>query len=120
MKKLLKSKRKEFREKQKEKNYKWNKSWNKIWNLSYSRSSYVISINWLLGASFKTNADIFTSIGFIPKGFKFDFTGYVNGWKTSTEYTFATYFMNTLKQLVPKVNFNINLCCINSIWIFKI
>lgn len=58
---------------------------------------------WLLGASFKTNADIFTSIGFIPKGFKFDFTGYVNGWKTSTEYTFATYFMNTFKIVVPKV-----------------
>ena len=36
---------------------------------------------WLLGASFKTNADIFTSIGFIPKDFKFDFTGYINGWK---------------------------------------
>nr|WP_081982949.1 carbohydrate ABC transporter permease [Cetobacterium sp. ZOR0034] len=58
---------------------------------------------WLLGASFKTNADIFTSIGFIPKDFKFDFTGYVNGWKTSTEYTFATYFLNTFKIVIPKV-----------------
>lgn len=38
---------------------------------------------WLLGASFKTNADIFTNIGFIPKDFKFDFSGYINGWKTS-------------------------------------
>lgn len=58
---------------------------------------------WLLGASFKTNADIFTSIGFIPKDFKFDFTGYVKGWKTSTEYTFATYFLNTFKIVIPKV-----------------
>ncbi|ERT67899.1 carbohydrate ABC transporter permease [Cetobacterium somerae] len=58
---------------------------------------------WLLGASFKTNADIFTSIGFIPKDFKFDFSGYVNGWKTSTEYTFTTYFFNTFKIVLPKV-----------------
>lgn len=58
---------------------------------------------WLLGASFKTNADIFTSIGFIPKDFKFDFSGYVNGWKTSTEYTFTTYFINTFKIVIPKV-----------------
>ena len=58
---------------------------------------------WLLGASFKTNADIFTSIGFIPKDFKFDFSGYVNGWKTSTEYTFTRYFLNTFKIVIPKV-----------------
>ena len=56
---------------------------------------------WLLGASFKTNGEIFTTIGFIPKSF--DFSGYVNGWKTSTEYTFATYFMNTFKIVIPKV-----------------
>lgn len=58
---------------------------------------------WLLGASFKTNADIFTNIGFIPKDFKFDFSGYINGWKTSTEYTFTTYFINTFKIVIPKV-----------------
>lgn len=56
---------------------------------------------WLIGASFKTNAEIFTSIGFLPK--EFDFTGYIRGWKTSTEYTFATYFMNTFKIVIPKV-----------------
>lgn len=56
---------------------------------------------WLLGASFKSNAEIFTSIGFMPSSF--DFSGYINGWKTSTEYTFATYFMNTFKIVIPKV-----------------
>ncbi|GAB6087674.1 carbohydrate ABC transporter permease [Alkaliphilus crotonatoxidans] len=56
---------------------------------------------WLIGASFKTNAEIFTSIGFIPK--ELDFSGYVRGWKTSTEYTFSTYFMNSFKIVVPKV-----------------
>ncbi|ABR47120.1 binding-protein-dependent transport systems inner membrane component [Alkaliphilus metalliredigens QYMF] len=56
---------------------------------------------WLIGASFKTNAEIFTSIGFLPNSF--DFSGYVNGWRTSTQYTFATYFMNTFKIVIPKV-----------------
>lgn len=56
---------------------------------------------WLIGASFKSNAEIFTSIGFLPS--KFDFSGYVRGWKTSTEYTFTTYFMNTFKIVIPKV-----------------
>lgn len=56
---------------------------------------------WLIGASFKSNSEIFTSIGFLPK--VFDFSGYAKGWKTATEYTFATYFMNTFKIVVPKV-----------------
>lgn len=56
---------------------------------------------WLFGASFKTNAEIFTSIGFIPN--EFDFSGYVRGWKTSTQYTFTRYFINTFKIVIPKV-----------------
>jgi oligogalacturonide transport system permease protein len=58
-------------------------------------------ILWLIGASFKTNSEIFTSIGFIPK--RLDFSPYINGWRTGTEYTFATYFLNTFKIVVPKV-----------------
>ena len=56
---------------------------------------------WLIGASFKENNEIFSSVGIIPK--KFDVTGYINGWKTSTEYTFTKYFMNTFAIVVPKV-----------------
>ena len=56
---------------------------------------------WLIGASFKENNEIFSSVGIIPK--KFDVTGYINGWKTSTEYTFTKYFMNTFALVVPKV-----------------
>ena len=56
---------------------------------------------WLLGASFKSNAEIFTSIGFMPSSF--DFTGYINGWRTATEYTFTTYFINSFKIVIPKV-----------------
>jgi len=58
-------------------------------------------ILWLIGASFKSNSEIFSSIGFIPS--KLDFTPYVKGWETGTQYTFATYFLNTFKIVIPKV-----------------
>lgn len=58
-------------------------------------------IIWLIGASFKSNADIFTSIGFWPK--EFDFTPYIQGWKTSTQYTMGHYFFNTFCIVIPKV-----------------
>ncbi|HHX68270.1 MAG: carbohydrate ABC transporter permease [Miniphocaeibacter sp.] len=56
---------------------------------------------WMIGSSFKENSEIFTSIGIIPK--KLDFSGYVKGWETSTEYTFARYFSNSLMIAIPKV-----------------
>ncbi|MES2946378.1 MAG: carbohydrate ABC transporter permease [Pseudomonadota bacterium] len=56
---------------------------------------------WLIGASFKTNAEVFTEIGFWPS--RFDFSSYAKGWKTSSEYTFARYFMNSFLIIIPKV-----------------
>jgi len=56
---------------------------------------------WLIGASFKTNHEIFTEIGFIPMHPTLD--GYIEGWKTSTEYTFGRFFINTFIILIPKV-----------------
>ncbi len=56
---------------------------------------------WLIGASFKSNAEIFTEVGFIPS--RLDFTAYLKGWKTSTEYTFATYFLNSFLITVPRI-----------------
>lgn len=60
---------------------------------------------WMIGATFKSNAEIFSSIGFWPKSF--DFTPYVKGWQTGTEFTFATYFVNTFKIVIPKVVFTL-------------
>jgi oligogalacturonide transport system permease protein len=56
---------------------------------------------WLVGASFKGNAEIFTEVGFWPS--RFDFGAYARGWKTSTEYTFATYFLNSFLITVPRI-----------------
>lgn len=56
---------------------------------------------WLVGASFKSNTEIFTEIGFIPS--HIDFGSYIKGWKTGTEYTFATYFMNSFEIIIPRI-----------------
>lgn len=56
---------------------------------------------WLIGASFKTNTEIFTNPGFIPHEPTLE--GYIRGWKTSTPYTFATFFWNTFLIILPKV-----------------
>jgi oligogalacturonide transport system permease protein len=56
---------------------------------------------WLIGATFKSNAEIFTEIGFIPS--RLSFEAYAKGWKTSTEYTFATYFLNSFLITLPRI-----------------
>ena len=56
---------------------------------------------WLVGASFKSNAEIFASPGFWPRHPTLD--GYIKGWQTSTAYTFATFFWNTFLIVLPKV-----------------
>lgn len=56
---------------------------------------------WLVGASFKPNAEIFASPGFWPKAPTL--SGYIEGWKTSTPYTFALFFWNTFLIIAPKV-----------------
>lgn len=58
-------------------------------------------IVWLVGASFKSNAEIFGSAGFWPS--RLDLSAYSKGWKTSTEFTFATYFLNSFLIAVPRI-----------------
>jgi oligogalacturonide transport system permease protein len=56
---------------------------------------------WLVGASFKNNTEIFTEVGFLPS--RLGFESYAKGWKTSTEYTFATYFLNSFAITIPRI-----------------
>lgn len=66
---------------------------------------------WMIGASFKSNAEIFSSIGFIPKaptleGYQKAMTGYggdINIWKA---------LLNTYKIVIPKVIFTVISCTI--------
>jgi oligogalacturonide transport system permease protein len=63
---------------------------------------------WLVGATFKTNAQIFTQIGFWPEHWRLD--AYVKGWRTSTEYTFATYFLNSFLITIPRIAVTVVSC----------
>ena len=56
---------------------------------------------WLMGASFKTNSEIFSGAGFLPESPTLD--GYVKGWQTSTPYTFGRFFWNSFLIILPKV-----------------
>ncbi len=58
---------------------------------------------WLLGASFKSNREIFSSVWFIPESIDFDI--WKNAWKTVTPYTMGHYFANTFKIILPKMIF---------------
>jgi len=68
----------------------------------------IYPILWLVGATFKTNNEIFTTVNFIPK--RIDFTPYIEGWKTRTQFTFTTFFLNTFQYVIPKILF----CLISS------
>ena len=56
---------------------------------------------WLVGASFKTNSEIFSGAGFLPENPTLE--GYVKGWQTSTPYTFGRFFWNSFLIILPKV-----------------
>lgn len=58
---------------------------------------------WLVGASFKTNEEIFSSVWFMPDSFSVQ--PYINGWKTITPYTMGHYFINTFRIIIPKTVF---------------
>lgn len=68
----------------------------------------IYPIIWLVSATFKTNNEIFTTVSFIPN--RIDFTPYIEGWKTRTQFTFTTFFLNTFKYVIPKILF----CLISS------
>ncbi len=55
---------------------------------------------WLIGASFKSNTEIFAGAGFMPANPTMD--GYIKGWETSTPYTFGRFFWNTFLIIAPK------------------
>ncbi|WP_299928570.1 carbohydrate ABC transporter permease [uncultured Pelagimonas sp.] len=61
----------------------------------------VYPLIWMIGASFKTNAEMFSSPSFWPK--EPTLQGYIDGWKTSTPYTFGHFFLNSLWIIIPKV-----------------
>lgn len=58
---------------------------------------------WLVGASFKSNDEIFSSAWFIPGSF--DLSVYARAWKTVTPHNMGHYFLNTFLIIIPKTVF---------------
>ena len=56
---------------------------------------------WLIGASFKTNQEMFSSAWFWPSNPTVQ--GYIDGWQTSTPYTFGRFLWNSICIVIPKV-----------------
>lgn len=65
----------------------------------------IYPILWLVSASLKPNSDIFITDSLIPDPIVF--SSYINGWKTAGPYTYATYFTNTCKLVIPNVVFTV-------------
>lgn len=63
---------------------------------------------WMIFACFKTNNEIFGSLGLFPSSWSFD--AFIRGWRTSGMYTYATYFKNTFMLVVPTVIFTLFSC----------
>ncbi len=61
----------------------------------------VYPLIWMVGASFKTNAEIFSGIGFIPLAPTLE--GYVRGFKGYEGMTLLYFMANTYKFVIPKV-----------------
>ena len=56
---------------------------------------------WLFFASFKTNAELFGTTKLLPESFSLD--GLVNGWKSSGKFTYAQFYLNTFRLVLPTV-----------------
>ena len=60
---------------------------------------------WMFSASMKPNHEIFSSLSLIPHEWSLE--GFINGWKTGTEFTFGHYIINTFAYVLPKVLFTV-------------
>ena len=55
--------------------------------------------------TFKTNAELFGSTRLLPQ--VFDFVSYTEGWQGPGQFTYATFFLNTFRLVIPTVFFAI-------------
>lgn len=63
---------------------------------------------WMFFATFKTNKEIFGSITLFPESY--NLSAYIDGWRSTGQYTFTDYFLNTFLLVIPTVAFTIFSC----------
>ena len=66
---------------------------------------FVFPLLFMISASFKSNAELLTSINLIPK--QITFTNYIVGWKGAGQYSFGTFLLNSVKLVIPIVLFTV-------------
>ena len=66
---------------------------------------FIYPILFLISASFKTNAELMTSMSLIPKSFSLE--NYVKGWNGSGKYVFGHFILNSIKIVFPVVVFTV-------------
>lgn len=59
----------------------------------------IFPLLWMFLASFKTNEEIFGSIALLPQSYSF--SAYVDGWRGIGSNTYAVFFANTFKMVIP-------------------
>lgn len=62
----------------------------------------VFPLIWMLGSSFKSNTEIFSSSSLLPKTWN-GFGAYVEGWKGVGRVTYNTFFSNSFMLVIPTV-----------------
>lgn len=65
----------------------------------------VYPLLWMVGAAFKTNAEIFGTISLFPK--EPVYNAWADGWRGSGQYTFGRFLMNSFLMVVPTVLFTV-------------
>ena len=66
---------------------------------------FIYPLLFLISASFKSNAELMTSMNLIPH--EVSFSNYVDGWMGVGEYHFGTFLWNSIVLVVPMVIFTI-------------
>ena len=65
----------------------------------------VYPLLWMIGAAFKTNAEIFGTISLLPK--EPVYNAWADGWRGSGQYTFGRFLTNSFLMVVPTVLFTV-------------
>ncbi len=65
----------------------------------------VYPLLWMVGAAFKTNAEIFGTISLLPK--EPVYNAWADGWRGSGQYTFGRFLTNSFLMVVPTVLFTV-------------
>lgn len=65
---------------------------------------------WMFCSAFKSNSEIFGSLTLFPSSF--DPKNFIEGWKGVGKYSFAKYFINTFKIVIPTTLFTVISCAV--------